>query len=121
MYSYNAEPLWEKANAVGKEIHELTEGFMRKNNGILFFLQKRAEELPQTIASAAGTTNATTPTAHVDLLRIAYKQAHDAEFLLFLSLILYYLPSVRASALIHKVHEVKRMVVAAIKNIRAEA
>ena len=120
MYRYNAEPLLLKANAVGKEIHELTEGFMRKNNGILFFLQKRAEELPQTIAIAVGKTT-TTQTAYEDLLRIAYKQAHDAEFLLFLSLILYYLPSVRASALIHKVHEVKRMVVAAIKNTRAEA
>jgi hypothetical protein len=100
---YHRNPLWKNAAYVGKEIHRLTESEIN-GNGVFQVLRERAESLPVSISLAHTSSD---PLEFAKLVRTSYDQAHDTEYMLFVSLFYRYLEEAQVRYLLSLVQNVK--------------
>jgi hypothetical protein len=106
MEKYEESPLWKAAFALSRSVDKLTRDFPEYNT-LVRFMREKAAALPLAVADVY----AHTP-AHANALKRAYEQAHDAEYVLFCSLLFHYLPHPDANKLFTTLGEIKRLIVA---------
>jgi hypothetical protein len=110
MEGYKDLPLWKAAYALSRNVDTLTKTFPEYNT-LVRLLREKTTRLSLTIAT--DTPKKDMP--RTDALKCAYEQAHDAEYVLFFSLIFRYVPYTDALGLFEKIYTVKRLVVEALK------
>jgi hypothetical protein len=111
MEEYTKMTLVQAASTLSRNVETLT-GKFPEHTTFIRILREKAAALPQAIAASALTINLA---ASADALKRAYEQAHDAEYVLLFSLLFRYVPYADASGLFNEFYNVKRLIIAELK------
>ena len=111
MEEFTKMTLWQAAAALSRNVEALTKEFPEHTTCIRI-LQEKSAALPASIAASVLELNLT---ASANLLKGAYEQAHDAEYMLLLSLFFRYVLYADASGLFDEFYKVKRLIIAELK------
>jgi hypothetical protein len=115
MEEFTKITLLHAASALSRNVEALTKEFPEHTTCIRI-LQEKSAALPASIAASVLEINLT---ASANLLKQAYELAHDAEYMLLLSLFFRYVPYADASGLFDEFYKVKRLIIAELKETHA--